>query len=181
MWPSTEWNLTLPLRHRNGPASSVVCEKFPRLSKKKIRLGVFTETQIRQFFRQFGLAHSDDKNAVWNAYQHVATGFLGNVNAINFRKLVEDPISSYKNSLYSHCMPCRLTAVPYVMKVVSIFTRISQQWRTDTRANGVQPCRPITAGWWGGMLWEFSTSDKQKGTSFNSGKFTTVFCFHTAI
>jgi len=39
-------------------------------------------------------------------------------------------------------------------------TRTYQQWRTDTRANGVLPHRPITAGWWRGMLWEFSTSDK---------------------
>jgi hypothetical protein len=29
-------------------------------------------------------------------------GFLGNVNAVNFRKLVEDPITSYENFLFSH-------------------------------------------------------------------------------
>jgi hypothetical protein len=57
--------------HRNGPAFSVLCEKLPRLNMEKIRLGVFTDPQIREF----SLAHSDDKKAVWNAYQHVAWVF----------------------------------------------------------------------------------------------------------
>ena len=45
--------------------------------------------------RQFGLAVSDNKQADWNAFQHVATGFLGNVKAINW-KLVEDVITFYE-------------------------------------------------------------------------------------
>jgi len=92
---------------RNSPAFSVLCEKFPRLSMKKIRFGVFTDPQVRQLFGELGLAHSDDEKAVWNARQHVATGFLGNVNAINFRKLVEDSTTSYENFLYSHLYSLR--------------------------------------------------------------------------
>jgi hypothetical protein len=84
---------------RNGPAFSVLCEKFPRFSMEKIRFGVFTDLQVHQLFREFGLAHSDVEKAVWNAYQHAATGFLGNVNAINFRNLVEDSTTSYENFL----------------------------------------------------------------------------------
>jgi hypothetical protein len=61
---------------KNGPAYLVLCEKFPRLSTEKIRLGVFTEPQIGQFFREFGFARRDDKQAVWNAYQHTATVFI---------------------------------------------------------------------------------------------------------
>jgi hypothetical protein len=34
--------------------------------------------------------------ASWNAFQHVATGFPGTVQAVNFRKLVESLISSYE-------------------------------------------------------------------------------------
>jgi hypothetical protein len=93
---------------RNGPAFSVLGEKFPRLSKETIRLDVFTDPQICQLFREFSLTHSDEKKAVWNAYQHVANGFVGNVNAVNFRKLVEDPISAYENFLLSHFYSLRV-------------------------------------------------------------------------
>jgi hypothetical protein len=39
---------------------------------------------------------SDDEKAAWNASQHVATDFLGNVKTFNFRKHVEDLITSYE-------------------------------------------------------------------------------------
>jgi hypothetical protein len=80
---------------RNGPAFSFLYAKFPRLSTEKIKAGVFIGLQIRQLFRnpQFDLVLSDYEKAAWNAFQHVATGFLGNVKDVNFRKLVEDLIT----------------------------------------------------------------------------------------
>jgi hypothetical protein len=50
-----------------------------------------------QLFRnpQFGLTPVDDKQADWNAFQHVVTGFLGNIKAVNFCKFVEDIITYY--------------------------------------------------------------------------------------
>jgi hypothetical protein len=39
---------------------------------------------------------SDDEKAAWNAFQLVATDFLGNVKAVNFRKLVENLVTSYE-------------------------------------------------------------------------------------
>ena len=58
--------------------------------------GVLIGPQIHQLFRnpQCDIVLSDDQKAVWNAFQHVATGFLGNVKAVNFRKLVENLITS---------------------------------------------------------------------------------------
>jgi hypothetical protein len=75
-----------------------VCEKFPRLSTEKIKAGVFIGPQIRQLFRdpQFDLVLSDDENAAWNAFPPDVTGFLGNVKAVNFRKLVKDHTTSYE-------------------------------------------------------------------------------------
>jgi hypothetical protein len=75
-----------------------LCEKFPRLSKEKIKVGVFIGLQIRQLFRnpQFYLVLSDYKKAPWNAFRHVAAAFPGNVKAVNFRKLVENVIASYE-------------------------------------------------------------------------------------
>jgi hypothetical protein len=77
---------------RHGPAFSLLYEKFPRLSTEKIKEGVLLAPRYFQLFRklQFGLTPIDDKQADWNAFQHVATGFVGNVKAINSWKLVED-------------------------------------------------------------------------------------------
>jgi hypothetical protein len=109
---------------RNGPAFSFLCEKFPRLSTEKIKAGVFIGPQIHQLFRypQFDLILSDDEKAVWNAFQHAATGLLGNVKAVNFRKLVENRITSYEKlgcnmslkiiSSIHTWVPFRLTSVP---------------------------------------------------------------------
>jgi hypothetical protein len=49
---------------RNGPAFSILCEKFPRLSTE-IKAGVFIGPQIRQLFRdpQFDLIPSDNEKA----------------------------------------------------------------------------------------------------------------------
>jgi hypothetical protein len=68
---------------RNGPAFSFLCEKFPRLSAEKIKAGVFIVNQIRQLFRdpQLDSVLSDEEKATWNAFRHVATGFLGKVNS----------------------------------------------------------------------------------------------------
>jgi hypothetical protein len=83
---------------RNDSSFSFLCEKFPRLRTEKIKAAVFIGPQIRQLFRnpQFDLVLSDYKKAAWNAFRQVATGFLGNVKAFKFRKLVEDLITSYE-------------------------------------------------------------------------------------
>jgi hypothetical protein len=83
---------------RNGPAFSLLCEKFPRLSMVKIKAGVFIGPQIHQLFRnpQSDLVLGDYEKVAWNAFRHVAIGFLGNVKAVNFRKLVENLITSYE-------------------------------------------------------------------------------------
>jgi len=65
---------------------------------EKIKAGVFSCPQIRQLFKkpQFVLAVSDDEKVDWNAFRHVTAGFLGNAKAVNFRKLLGDPITSYE-------------------------------------------------------------------------------------
>lgn len=105
--------------YRNGPAFLILCEKFPRLSTETIYAGVFIGPQIRQLFTdfQFDLALSDDEKAAWNAFRHVATGFLGNVEGVNFRKHVEDLITSYEKlgcniSLNMHFLHSRLLSFP---------------------------------------------------------------------
>jgi hypothetical protein len=96
-----------------------LCEKFPRLNTEKIKVDVFIGPQIHHLFRdpQFDLILSDDEKADWNAFQHVATGFLGNVKAINFRELLEDLITSDEKlscnmSLTMHLFHSHLDSFP---------------------------------------------------------------------
>ena len=104
---------------RNGPAFSFLYEKFPRFSMEKIKAGVFFGLQIRQLFRDthFYLVLSDDEKAAWNAFRHAATGFLGNVKAVNVGKLVENLITSYEKlgcnvSLKTHFLQSHLDSFP---------------------------------------------------------------------
>jgi hypothetical protein len=85
---------------RHGPAFLFFYEKFPRLSTEKIKAGVLLAPRYFQLFRkpQFGLTPIDDKQADQNAFQNVATDFLGNIKAINSWKLVEDIITFYELS-----------------------------------------------------------------------------------
>jgi hypothetical protein len=110
---------------RNGPAFSSLCEKFPRLSMEKIKEGVFISPQIHQLFRdpQLDLILGYDEKAACNAFQHITTGFLGQVKAVIFRKLVEDLLttcyekpgrntSPKMHFLHSHIGSFLLTVVP---------------------------------------------------------------------
>jgi hypothetical protein len=90
------------LLDRNGSAFSFLCEKFPRLSMEKIKVGVFVGPQIHQLFKdpQFELVLRDDEKAAWNAFQHV-TGFQGNAKLVKFRKLVKDLVTSHEKLGFS--------------------------------------------------------------------------------
>jgi hypothetical protein len=107
---------------RNGPAFSFLCEKFPRLSMEEIKAGVFIGPQIYQLFRDPLV--QNDENAAWNTFRHVATGFLGNVQTVTFRMLVEDLITSYKKlgcnmSLKMHFLLSHLDSFPVNCGAVS--------------------------------------------------------------
>jgi hypothetical protein len=87
--------------NRNGPEFSFLCEEFPRLSTEKIKMVVFKGPEIRQLFRdaQFDLVLSDDEKVAGNVFRHVATGCLGNVKAVNFRKSMKDLITTHEKQL----------------------------------------------------------------------------------
>jgi hypothetical protein len=92
----------------------------------KIKGCVFIHPQICQLFRDplFDLILSDDKKAAWIAFRHVATGFVGNVKASNFRKLVEDLITFYEKlgcnmSLKMHFLHSHLDSFPVNCSAIS--------------------------------------------------------------
>jgi len=101
--------------YTNSPAFLFLCENFPSLSTEKVKTGIFIGPQLRLLSRdpQFDLSLSDDHKAAGKAFRHDATGFLGNVKAIHFTKLVEDLITSYEKllcnmSLKMHFLPSHL-------------------------------------------------------------------------
>jgi hypothetical protein len=72
------------------------------------------------------LSLSDDHKAAWKAFRHDATGFLRNVKAIHFRKLVEDLITYYEKllcNIHSRCISSLHTWIPFWLTVV-------RKWRT---------------------------------------------------
>jgi len=81
-----------------GPAFTYLCGKFPTLTFKKVKAGVFIGPQIRQHFKDqlFEAVLSDKEKAAWQSFEKVSNGFLGNFKAANFRELVQDLMDSYE-------------------------------------------------------------------------------------
>jgi len=81
-----------------GPAFMYLCGKFPRLTFKKVKAGVFIGPQIRQLFKdqQFEAVLSDKEKAAWQSFEKVLNGFLGHFKASDFRELVQDLMDSYE-------------------------------------------------------------------------------------
>jgi hypothetical protein len=96
------------------------------LVRRRFKADVFIGLQISQLFRytQFDVVLSDDEKAAWNAFQNVVTDFLGNVKAVNYRKLVEDLITSYEKlgcnmSLKMHSLHSHFNSLPVNCSAVS--------------------------------------------------------------
>jgi hypothetical protein len=93
---------------------------------------------------KFDLALSNGEKAAWNAFQQHETGgfFLkGSVKAIKFRKLVEDLVTSCEKlgcNSHSH-MDSFLVNSAAMTNTLGVFSRASQQGRTDTRTNSMLP------------------------------------------
>ena len=83
---------------QTGPALRYLAEKFPGISAAKMKEGVFIGPQIRKLFRdeQFDHILSGNEKRAWNDFRLVATNFLGNNKADNYKELVENLLLSYE-------------------------------------------------------------------------------------
>jgi hypothetical protein len=83
---------------QTGPAFRYLAEKFPGISAAKIKEGVFIGPQIRKLFRdeQFDHILSGNEKRAWSDIRLVATNFLGNNKADNYKELVENVLLSYE-------------------------------------------------------------------------------------
>ncbi len=79
-------------------AFKYLTSKFPRFSDAKIKEGVFFGSQIRELITesQFDSALWGKEKAAWEAFKIVATRFLGNKKAKNYKELEENLIKAYK-------------------------------------------------------------------------------------
>ena len=84
---------------KSKAAFEFLIKKFPSLSEAKIREGVFVGPQIRELFQdaEFDQVLKGKEKRAWNTFKLVATNFLGNYKADNYRKLVENLLKAYKN------------------------------------------------------------------------------------
>ena len=83
---------------QTGPAFRYLAEKFPGISAAKIKEGVFIGPQIRKLFRdeQFDHILSSNEKRAWNDFCLVATNFLRNNKADNYKEVVEHLLLSYE-------------------------------------------------------------------------------------
>lgn len=83
---------------KEGRAFSYLKQKFPRISDAKIKEGIFVGPQIKNLFKdiEFDNILEGNEKAAWNAFKIVATHFLGNKRAENYRDLVGNLLSCYQ-------------------------------------------------------------------------------------
>lgn len=74
-------------------------EKFPRLSEAKVKEGVFVGPQIKKLMKDLEFDKTLERNEklAWKSFKAVVNGFLGNNKAKNYKQLVSDLLTSYKN------------------------------------------------------------------------------------
>jgi hypothetical protein len=105
-------NILLPLLHiklglmknfvkamdQTRSAFRYLAEKFPGISAAKIKDGVFIGPQIRKLFRdeQFDHILIGNEKRAWNDFRLVATNFLGNNKADNYKEFDEGVFLSYE-------------------------------------------------------------------------------------
>jgi len=70
---------------RTGSAFKYLAEKFPRLSKVKIKEGVFVGPQSCRLFKDnmFNSLLQGDEKKAWDTFRLLSTNFLGNIRAEN--------------------------------------------------------------------------------------------------
>jgi hypothetical protein len=83
---------------QTGPAFRYLAKKVAGINAAKINEGVFIGPQICKLFRdeQFDHIVGGNEKRAWDDFRLVATNFLGNNKADNYKELVEDLLLSYE-------------------------------------------------------------------------------------
>lgn len=111
---------------RTGRGFLYLKQKFPRVSEAKIKEGIFVGPQIRELMKnsEFDDMLTDVELRAWRAFRTIVTNFLGNFKAENYRDLVTELLSAYKEmgcnmSLKIHFLDAHLDFFPENLGAVS--------------------------------------------------------------
>jgi hypothetical protein len=96
---------------RQGQALAYLSNKFPKLSKARMKVGILICPQVWEIMQDLNFPRtlSDTEKAAWNAFKLVCTNFLGNHKAENYREIVSEMLKCFQvmqcnMSLKLHCL-----------------------------------------------------------------------------
>ena len=97
-----------------GEAFKYIQQLFPKLSKAKIKAGVFVGPEVKRLINSidstdFPELLSEVERTAWMCFVSVANGFLGKHRAENFRELVDGLVEAYR------IMGCRMSLKVHVL------------------------------------------------------------------
>lgn len=111
---------------RNGRGFLYLQHKFSRLSEAKIKEGIFVGPQIRELIKDdvFNTMLNEVERRAWRAFKAVVHNFLGNVRAENYKNIVSELLTAYKEmgcrmSLKIHFLDSHLDFFPENLGAVS--------------------------------------------------------------
>jgi hypothetical protein len=149
-------------------------QKFPCISKVKIKYGIFISPQVKQLFQDpdFKNKLNAAKRRAWDMFENICSNFWGYKKSENYVEIMEELLSSY------HTMGCNMSLKlnfqqshwdfflkiwkPSLTSTVKGSVRIYREREKDTAANGTQICWLITAGCLYGRHQQKNTRDKTK-------------------
>ncbi|KAJ4429331.1 hypothetical protein ANN_26335 [Periplaneta americana] len=137
---------------KTGEACVYLREKFARLSKAKIKEGIFVGPQICKLYKDehFNTILTGDEKLAWDAFAQVSTNFPGNKRAENHKDLVANLLHYYNRlgcnmSLKIYFLHSHLDYFPANCGAVrdehgERFHQQISDVEIDTRESGVHQC-----------------------------------------
>ena len=74
--------------NREGSGFDFIQERFPRISMKKLKAGIFDNTQVRELMKDpmFDEALNEAEQSTWRSLKSVVTNFLENHQSVEYEK-----------------------------------------------------------------------------------------------
>ena len=102
---------------KDGDCFTYLCQAIPRLTREKLKVGIFDGPQIRQLIRdpEFENSMNEVKLEAWKAFVQIVKNFLGNSKARNYAELVNNMLIALRN------LGCNMS-----VKMHYLFSRMDQ-------------------------------------------------------
>ena len=99
---------------KDGDCFKYICIKFPGLSTKKLRAGVFDVPQVRKLMNDADFCNylNTAELFAWTAFTNVIKFFLGKTKVPNYKQLVKTLLTKYPSTGCKHEHQVTLFAQP---------------------------------------------------------------------